>query len=202
MTDATLDKKDALIQAAEKLFEYYGYQKTSISDITKEASLGKGTFYYYFNSKEDILLEIVRSQSDYIHQKITETIEAGKNTKERIYALLVKPFTYINEKGKLYMTLLAEEPNFFMTKVREFKESNIEKTRMKITDIFKKGVEEGDIRNDVDIERVSDLILRWFLLGDENLHFTITKAMYVSFQEDMRTIADLILNGILVRGCK
>ncbi len=202
MTDATLEKKDALIQAAEKLFEYFGYKKTSISDITNEAGLGKGTFYYYFNSKEDILLEIVREQSDYIHQKITEAVEAGQNTKERIFALLVKPFDYINEKGKLYMTLLAEEPNFFMIKVREFKERNLEKTRQKIMDIFSKGIEQGEIRKDVNIERVSDLILRWFLLGDDNLHFTITKAMYVSFQEDMRIIADLILNGILERGSK
>ncbi len=202
MNDAIQEKKDALIQAAEKLFEYFGYQKTSISDITKEAGLGKGTFYYYFNSKEDILLEIVKEQSEWINKQVRKELDRAINTKERILAIMVKPFEYINKKGQLYMRLLSEEPNLFMTRVREFKEKNIEETRTIIMGIFQKGLDTGEIRKDVDIEKVCDIIQRWFLLGDDNLHYTITKAMYVTFVEDMTCMADLILNGILVRGCK
>ena len=42
------DKKIQIIEAAEKLFHHFGYSKTSLEDIVKEASLGKGTIYYYF----------------------------------------------------------------------------------------------------------------------------------------------------------
>ncbi len=50
--------KEKLLEAGKKVIYSKGYQKTRISDITKEANLGHGTFYLYFNSKKDILIEL------------------------------------------------------------------------------------------------------------------------------------------------
>jgi AcrR family transcriptional regulator len=48
-----------IIQAAEFLFEKKGYSKTPVESIIKKAGIAKGTFYYYFKSKEDILRALV-----------------------------------------------------------------------------------------------------------------------------------------------
>ena len=47
--------RENIINAAWKLFYEEGFAETTINDIMREADISKGTFYYYFNSKDDLL---------------------------------------------------------------------------------------------------------------------------------------------------
>ncbi|EGO64125.1 TetR/AcrR family transcriptional regulator [Acetonema longum] len=49
------ERTNELIDAAEELFLTNGYDKTSVSDIVKKIGVAQGTFYYYFQTKEEIL---------------------------------------------------------------------------------------------------------------------------------------------------
>ena len=49
------EKKQKLLNIALDLFVKNGMSKTTISEITKEADIGKSTFYEYFKSKEDVI---------------------------------------------------------------------------------------------------------------------------------------------------
>lgn len=48
----TLTKSDAIIEAADRLFTRFGYRRTSMDDIAREAGVAKGTLYLYFTNKE------------------------------------------------------------------------------------------------------------------------------------------------------
>lgn len=48
--------KKSLCEAAMKLINKKGYKNVKIKDITDTAAVAKGVFYYYFKSKEDVLL--------------------------------------------------------------------------------------------------------------------------------------------------
>lgn len=48
-------KREKIIAAAWKLFNEEGFSETTINDIIREADISKGTFYYYFRSKDDLL---------------------------------------------------------------------------------------------------------------------------------------------------
>jgi AcrR family transcriptional regulator len=52
-------RRTEIISVAEKLFEKNGYGKTPVESIIKKVGIAKGTFYYYFKSKKDILRAIV-----------------------------------------------------------------------------------------------------------------------------------------------
>lgn len=54
-------RRQEIIEAAQRLFDSDGYTKTSVETIIREAGIAKGTFYYYFKSKQDILRAIVES---------------------------------------------------------------------------------------------------------------------------------------------
>src|SRR2546427_6427715 len=46
--------KDQIVDAASRLIHLQGYHCTSLDDVLRESGVGKGNFYYYFKSKEDL----------------------------------------------------------------------------------------------------------------------------------------------------
>ena len=46
--------REAILEAASRLIHVHGYNHTSLDDVLRESGVGKGNFYYYFKSKEDL----------------------------------------------------------------------------------------------------------------------------------------------------
>src|SRR5688572_1389657 len=53
--EKAIENRNALLQAAAKVVGEVGYQEASIARITREAGLAHGTFYLYFDSRQDML---------------------------------------------------------------------------------------------------------------------------------------------------
>ena len=60
--------KRQLYQCAMKLFRERGFDRVSVDEIVREAGMAKGTFYIYFNTKSDIILEMLRQYDTYYDQ--------------------------------------------------------------------------------------------------------------------------------------
>ncbi|MGJ9460058.1 TetR/AcrR family transcriptional regulator [Oceanobacillus sp. CF4.6] len=78
-------KRKKIIDAAHQLFIEKGFATTSIQDILNEANIAKGTFYNYFNSKNECLmaiLEYVRQESD---QERLEIAFGKKKDNEQLF---------------------------------------------------------------------------------------------------------------------
>ncbi|MCM3761006.1 TetR/AcrR family transcriptional regulator [Alkalihalobacillus oceani] len=67
-------KREAILKAAEETFSSFGYKGTSVDKIAKFAKVGKGTIYNYFETKEDILLEIIHVIIREVKEKADEVI--------------------------------------------------------------------------------------------------------------------------------
>lgn len=52
-------KRNEILDCAAKLFMIKGYESTSVNTILKEIGIAKGTFYYYFDSKEEVMDGVV-----------------------------------------------------------------------------------------------------------------------------------------------
>lgn len=53
-------RREEIIQAAEKVFFSKGFEKSTMDDIAERAELSKGTLYLYFKSKEDLHMAVAR----------------------------------------------------------------------------------------------------------------------------------------------
>jgi len=51
--------RDQILDAASRLIHVQGYHCTSLDDVLRESGVGKGNFYYYFKSKEDLGYAII-----------------------------------------------------------------------------------------------------------------------------------------------
>ena len=58
------ERRSEILAAAEKLFFERGYEETSVESIIEAITISKGTFYYYFKSKEDLLESVVEDLID------------------------------------------------------------------------------------------------------------------------------------------
>src|SRR4026209_973235 len=51
--------RDQILNAAARLIHVQGYHSTSLDDVLRESGVGKGNFYYYFKSKEELGFAII-----------------------------------------------------------------------------------------------------------------------------------------------
>lgn len=68
-------KRAALLQHAYALFANKGIANTSISEIAQNAGVGKGTFYFYFKDKDDLLDKLIALKAE---QLLTKAVNALK----------------------------------------------------------------------------------------------------------------------------
>lgn len=64
--------RNALIEEGKLLFGKYGFQKTSITDITKKVGIAQGTFYNFFNSKELLYFAILELEENKLTKQLLE----------------------------------------------------------------------------------------------------------------------------------
>ncbi|OXM84284.1 TetR/AcrR family transcriptional regulator [Paenibacillus rigui] len=82
------EKKDGIIEAALKLFEEQGYHQTKVSDIVRAAGVAQGTFYLYFQSKEDLFRSIAKSCLEEISGTLKKGPVDGLNDNEVFYQMI------------------------------------------------------------------------------------------------------------------
>lgn len=93
--DGEVRRREILV-AARELFVKKGYEQTSVNDILKIVDIAKGTFYYYFASKEEVLEAI-----------ILDIVEEGARRAEMI--LKDKSIPLVN---RIMMAIMAQAPEF------------------------------------------------------------------------------------------
>ncbi|MEW6262727.1 MAG: TetR/AcrR family transcriptional regulator [Thermodesulfobacteriota bacterium] len=64
------ERREEIVQAAQKLFIENGFALTKVSDIVKAVGVSQGTFYYYFKTKEEIVDTIVDGYIGEIIQQV------------------------------------------------------------------------------------------------------------------------------------
>ncbi|MBN2530199.1 MAG: TetR/AcrR family transcriptional regulator [Deltaproteobacteria bacterium] len=60
--DPRAQKQRRILDAAGLLFQKWGYRKTSMEDVAREAGVAKGTLYLYFKTKADLMVQVVAEE--------------------------------------------------------------------------------------------------------------------------------------------
>lgn len=104
------EKKELIMGTALELFAENGYHPTSISQIAKKAGISKGLTYNYFESKKDILDELIEHGFDTIFQNF-DINHDGILTEEEFIHFIKQNFKLLRENiqhWKLFFSLLLQ----------------------------------------------------------------------------------------------
>jgi len=85
--DRAQPTRDALFDAAKRVFQELGYARTSHADIAFEAGIGRTTFYEHFSSKEDLLVQLVERDLPALIDEKIESVDASLSPPERLQRL-------------------------------------------------------------------------------------------------------------------
>lgn len=88
-----------IIDAAQKRFGIYGYEKTTMSEIASDLDMCKGSLYYYFPDKEHLYIAVVKKEHDFFIEKITQKIDLLTDASQMVYE-------YMNIRVSYFTTLL------------------------------------------------------------------------------------------------
>jgi len=83
------ERKNEILDTAEKLFHMKGYEACTVNDILTVIGIAKGTFYHYFKSKEEVLDAIVWRNKEIIVGRAHEILS---NTTMRVEEKLMRSF--------------------------------------------------------------------------------------------------------------
>lgn len=114
------DKKVlSIATAAAKLFSSKGYIETSMEDIAAASKMSKGSMYYYFASKVDILDFVLSTFLDFVLQNMEQDLEKVEDPGERLRLIISRHIRTYSEHMYLAKTLLLEAHNLPSPKLKK-----------------------------------------------------------------------------------
>ena len=114
------EKQQKVINAAKKEFARAPIENVSIKNIVEEADIARGSFYQYFESKEDLLIYILRENSEKLNTKLKDKVKETNGDIFKLYIFLfdsmIEEFTNNPDQElfkQIFINLKSSDENVF-----------------------------------------------------------------------------------------
>ena len=114
------EKQQKVINAAKKEFARVPIENVSIKNIVEEADIARGSFYQYFESKEDLLIYILRENSEKLNTKLKDKVKETNGDIFKLYIFLydsmIEEFTDNPDQElfkQIFINLKSSDENVF-----------------------------------------------------------------------------------------
>src|SRR3954454_17402777 len=146
-------RHDEILEAAARVFHEKGYESTSIQDIADAVGILKGSLYYYIDSKEDLLYEILEG----IHAEALESVRkapAEGAPLQRIRAFVAAHIRH-NAENLVKMALFFQDFRSLGEERRRSIVAERDAYEQFLRDLIRDGQAAGQICPEVDVKRES-----------------------------------------------
>jgi TetR/AcrR family transcriptional regulator, cholesterol catabolism regulator len=82
------EPRQEILRAAARLFQQQGYDATSMNDVAAALKLSKGGLYHHFQSKDEILYNIMSHAMDITEQRVINVVRRIEGVEERLRTLI------------------------------------------------------------------------------------------------------------------
>jgi len=156
--------RDQILNAAARLIHVQGYQSTSLDDVLRESGVGKGNFYYYFKSKEDLGYAIIdRITQGFVERSLEPAFaDAEADPIAQIHAFLDRVLEAQRQRkciGGCVMGNLASELSDVHEGFRQRLAGIFDLWRVQLAEVVSRGQARGRLRADMDASRVAQFLV-------------------------------------------
>jgi len=200
MNDSSIsDVKETIIRESTRLFLANGFRGTSVKQITEAAGIGRGTLYWYFKSKEEILESVFRKFERGFVEGLMRAVQSCNGdfiAKYKVFHRFATEFARDNRDLALASNTLMSEIVGTGTEGERVIRAIWERYRLLLEGMLEDGKREGTVPAEIDsvicahviIASHTGMLVQWFINGD-----SFDVPVFV------RTVRNFLLKGIAGR---
>lgn len=184
-----LQARENILNAAAYEFEKRGFIHTTVSNIMQKANLGVGTFYNYFSSKEEVLMNLVKN----LFTEVEKNVKSKEKLNYSSLELLETACEYTAElidNNRFVLPLLSSAMEH--SDKPELVQKNLSPGFKKIfAEIIERGQKLGEIRADIPVDLISELFHSIYQAA-------AFSRLNISFKENVRLKVKILIDGLII----
>lgn len=187
-----------LLAAAKEIFEEHGFLEARISDIAERAGLSHGSFYHYFDSKEEIFREVAAAVEDQLSAPLGSVIldpSSDATPQERIREAMRLHLESYRKEAKIMGVI--EQVSRYDEHVRTARNEHTAKYRQQVAESIRRMQRHGLVDPELDPEIASAV------LGSMTIRFPelwlVEGGVKCSFDEGVEQLTRVFINGLGVK---
>jgi len=153
--------QDRLIAAAHLRFSKFGFRRTGVADIARDAGLAAGTVYRYFDDKEALFRAVIHKEHD-LWYEIAQGVLAGPGSASERLSELARASVQFHQQHALSSSILENDTEMIQPQLLdELQQAVVDRTVKSMAEVIRQGIRMGEFR-EVDAERTARV---FFLCG-------------------------------------
>ena len=185
---------DRILTAARRRFEKYGYRRTGMLEIARDAGIAAGTIYRYFDSKEDIFLRVAETETEGWLATARKVLDEPGTAVERLARLAEASLAYNNE-SKLFRSVMARDTEIiFAPLLEDLHEHVLSENVAMMAKVIRDGIAEGSIAP-IDADKAAYIL---WITGDALFRHDVSRP----YEDVLPVLNELMLNGLLPRSVR
>ena len=181
------------LERGTQLFARFGFKKTSVDQIAKDAGVAKGTVYLAADTKEDLFYQAVHREVRAYTAEIAKLIDPRKAADQLLAEVTLAGMQYLDDRP-LVRDLIFGNHQLILPEWADRLEELRTLGRQNAAEIVRLGIRQGIFRGDLDVDEVATL------LEDMAIATQVFHNRGVNKEERLRkrlvTAFDLLMNGI------
>lgn len=184
--------KEKITEQSIKLFEKKGFKDTSVQDIVDSLGVTKGSFYYYFSSKEELLMDIHLRYINGLLERQEQILKDEKlYCKQKLFDIVYLLISSIKTQGSSAKIFFREMRHLSEERLSQIV-SKRDQFRLNVERVIRDGINNGEFRKDI-----NPSIVTFGILGATNWSYHwFNPAGSASDREVAQIFVEMILKGI------
>jgi AcrR family transcriptional regulator len=180
--------REKLIRKGQEHFERFGIRKTNVADLAREAGIAKGSFYLFFESKEDLFLVINEEFDKQLQREVVQRLKKSQNPKETLKEFLLHVLDLFEIDPMFKLAVNKEEFESLSRKIPPEKfRRHQESTVAFLTRLVEQWQQDGIIR-DYDPKVIVGVV--------KSLYFVVLHRDFIG-EAIFRQVADLLIDSLV-----
>jgi len=187
------DQREHIIKTAGEMFFRLGIRSVSIDDICHELGMSKKTFYVYFESKDALIDQLLDVNIKYMSGKMEELLVMDDF--KQLVKMYVRRLQAEKNDVRHVPQLVYDLKKYYPRQFADFQQKSFETHKTYMARYLKQGVEQGLVRESLNIEMTSMLFAK--IHNDAINDFEVIEAHNHNMHQLAHTAMDVFIRGIL-----
>src|SRR5437660_10518581 len=117
--ETTADPRQEILRTSARLFQQQGYDGTSMNDVASALKLSKGGLYHHFQSKDEILFELMNKAMTITEEQVITRVKAISDPEQRLRTLIRRHIAVVMSERDRESTVMLHENQHKSQKLRK-----------------------------------------------------------------------------------